>query len=112
MDHFLYRDGVLHAEDVAVAEIAAAVRGRVESVLLTALTDPAAIALQHALAEAIGERARNEGGAAAVAYFNELRAEHYGGPGYDFRPGPVAEVAFAVGDADATRPVHAAVRTS
>ncbi|AXI41472.1 diaminopimelate decarboxylase [Sulfitobacter sp. SK011] len=25
MDHFLYRDGVLHAEDVAVAEIAAAV---------------------------------------------------------------------------------------
>ena len=25
MDHFLYRDGALHAEDVPVAEIAAAV---------------------------------------------------------------------------------------
>jgi len=25
MDHFLYRDGVLHAEDVAIPEIAAAV---------------------------------------------------------------------------------------
>jgi tetratricopeptide (TPR) repeat protein len=51
------------------------------------------------LAEAIGERARAEGGAAAVDYFRELRERHYGGPGYDFRPGAVAEIAFGLGEA-------------
>lgn len=51
------------------------------------------------LAEAIGERARARGGAAAVSYFRELRDEHYGGPGYDFRPGSVAEVAFGLAEA-------------
>ena len=50
------------------------------------------------LAEAIGERARAEGGAAAVAYFSELRERYYGGPGYDFRPGSVAEVAFGLAE--------------
>ena len=51
------------------------------------------------LAEAIGERARAEGGASAVAYFRELRAEHYGGPAYDFRPASVARVAFGLAEA-------------
>jgi tetratricopeptide (TPR) repeat protein len=56
------------------------------------------------LAEAIGERARNEGGAAAVAHFRELRTAYYGGPGYDFRPASVGQVAFGLaeaGEADA-----------
>lgn len=56
------------------------------------------------LAEAVGERARAEGGGAAVAYFRELRAEYFGGPGYDFRPGSVGQVAYGLaeaGDADA-----------
>ena len=56
------------------------------------------------LDEAVGERARAQGGAAAVAYFRELRAGYYGGPGYDFRPASVARVAFVLtegGDAEA-----------
>jgi hypothetical protein len=51
------------------------------------------------LAEAIGERARDGGGAAAVAYFRELRTAYYGGPGYDFRPASVGQVAFGLVEA-------------
>jgi hypothetical protein len=50
------------------------------------------------LAEAVGERARAEGGAAAVDYFVELRSRHFGGPGYDFRAGSVSELAFGLAE--------------
>ncbi len=53
------------------------------------------------LSEAVGEVYRADGGPAALARFLELRAEHYGGPAYDFRPPSVNALAselFNAGD--------------
>ncbi len=50
------------------------------------------------LAEAVGEHARAEGAEAAVDFFLELRGRHFGGPGYDFRPGAVSELAFGLAE--------------
>ena len=45
------------------------------------------------LAEAVGEAYRAGGGGAALQRFEELRAEFYGGPQFDFRPASVNAVA-------------------